>query len=56
MHENIRVPPLGLNLFQGLIVQGVIKMTLLVMLMPSLSHRVTFGHIEGFLAIGVILP
>ena len=36
--------------------QGVITMNLLVMLMPSLSHRVTFGHIEGFLAIGVILP
>ena len=32
--------------------KGVIKKNLFVMLMPSHSHRVTFGHIELHLPIG----
>ena len=32
--------------------KGVIKDNLFVMLMPSHSHRVTFGHIELHLPIG----
>ena len=38
--------------FQSLVVKGVIKENLFVMLMPSHSHRVTFGHIELHLPIG----
>ena len=35
-----------LNVLLNLVVKGVIKENLFVMLMPSHSHRVTFGHIE----------
>ena len=41
-----------LNLFQGLVVKGIVKEYLLAMLMPSHSHGVTLCHIEFHLPIG----
>ena len=41
-----------LNVFQGLVVKGIVKEYVFVMLMPSHSHWVTFGHIEFHLPIG----
>ena len=35
-----------LNVFQGLVVKGIVKEYVFAMLMPSRSHGVTFGHIE----------
>ena len=35
-----------LNVFQSLVVEGIVKEYMFVMLMPSHSHRVTLGHIE----------
>ena len=37
---------------QSLSMKGIIKENLFLMLMPSHSHRVTFGHIELHLPIG----
>ena len=41
-----------MNVFQSFVVKGIVKEYLFVMLMPSHSHRVTFGLIEFHLPIG----
>ena len=41
-----------LNVFQGLVVKGIVEEYVFVMLIPSQSHWVTFGHIEFHLPIG----
>ena len=42
----------GLNVFQGFLMQSVVMNDLFVWVMPSHSHRVTFGNIELHLPIG----
>ena len=42
----------GPNAFQGFVVVGIVKEYVFVMLMPSQSHGVAFGHIEFHLPIG----
>ena len=41
-----------LNVFQCLVLKGIVKEYVFVMLSPSHSHGVTFGHIEFLLPIG----
>ena len=46
----------GLNIFQSLLMQSVVMNDLFVWVMPSHSHRVTFGNIEHHLPIGLPEP
>ena len=46
----------GLNVFQSLLVQCVVMKDLFVRIMPSHSHRVTFGNIIFHLSIGQTDP
>ena len=46
----------GLNVFQSLLMQSVVMNDLFVWVMPSHSHRVTFGNIELHLPIGLPKP
>ena len=43
----------GLNVFQSLLMQSVVMNDLFVLVIPSHSHRVTFGNIELHLPIGL---
>ena len=46
----------GPNVFQSLLMQSVVMNDLFVWVMPSHSHRVTFGNIELHLPIGLPKP
>ena len=46
----------GLNVFQSLLMQSVVLNDLFVWVMPSHSHRMTFGHIEFHMPLGLPEP
>ena len=49
---NTNIEYCRLNVFQDLVVKGIVKENAFVMLMQSHSHGVIFGHIEFHLPIG----